>query len=648
MRATLVIKSRKLISWLFTYVALVLLVKAVISYANLPISLLALFKDSGSFADIFFVMLTWPVLAVGCWWQVQVLRFNTVMAMVLHIIGSLLVAALALACLWLSLTVETFSIFFTAEAVQTWLALLPLFVILQALITCSLQLIQIESSNLIGRLALVYNLLLIVACGLFLLFERADNQLYLIATGSYYLTLSVPIFALAVSYQGKAFQQLTGVKFVYCLLLAALAAGVNAILLHRISSVLFEPINELHSYLVILVFAVAISGIQALMLIGFNLSAAFAIKPTEQPDSKRLLTVEGGRRYLVLLLLALSAAFIAYRVFYVAAVVDKYRSEHSFTVGQNTSQVTVPSDAKPGRVYLNGQLVDSLAFALQTVQDHGTITLSKGYYHEAGRLNANFVKIIAEPGAVLYGKTVEGKGALVINGDQTYIEGLECHSIYVSDRNGVCVRLQGQGLRLNKVYFHHSQGGLLGSRNGGDIIVENSRFEHLGDRDFCHGIYTLAPSRLIIRNSVFLYNRNAGHEIKSRSIYTEITDSVVASGDSRDSRLIDVPDGGDVVIRNNLLIEGPLSENHDLLSWGVEGVKHLGQRVVIEKNIIVIDKPVARLLALKQVPKVLNIENNIVVGKLEDINESDNTLVNSRADFGLPDAPLVPEWTPMQ
>ncbi|MCJ8322175.1 MAG: VanZ family protein, partial [Colwellia sp.] len=254
------------------------------------------------------------------------------------------------------------------------------------------------------------------------------------------------------------------------------------------------------------------------------------------------------------------------------------------------SVVQLPNLINSGAIYLNDKPMENLDKAFSLAKDYDTIRLSKGYYQQAGILKANNVSILAEDGAVIFGKTKEGKGALVIRGDNTYIEGLECHSIYVPDNNGVCIRLEGKGITLNKVYFHHAQGGLLGSKKGGDIIIENSRFEHLGDGAFYHGIYTLAPSRLFINNSYFLNNRNGGHEIKSRSTHTEITNSVIASSQSRDSRLIDVPNGGVLIIKNNILIEGPFSENHDLLSWGVEGVTHLVGKVVIEGNTIISDK----------------------------------------------------------
>ena len=315
-------------------------------------------------------------------------------------------------------------------------------------------------------------------------------------------------------------------------------------------------------------------------------------------------------------------------------------SQQTFNIDKSIAHV--PDNIKKGDVHLNGELIGSLKLAFERAKSNDTIRLSKGYYKEAAVLTVNNVSILAEVGAIIFGKATQGKGALVIKGDNTYIENLECHSIYVPDNNGVCVRLEGENLTLNNVYFHHAQGGLLGSKKGGDIRIENSRFEHLGDGAFYHGIYTLAPSRLIINNSHFLNTRNGGHEIKSRSIYTEITNSVIASSQSRDSRLIDVPNGGILIIKNNILIEGPFSDNHDLLSWGVEGILHSKEKIIIEGNTIISDKSHARLISLKRQPEFMRIEGNIVIGNIDGLNEEENMLFEDRAELSLPPAPFIP------
>lgn len=312
------------------------------------------------------------------------------------------------------------------------------------------------------------------------------------------------------------------------------------------------------------------------------------------------------------------------------------------TFSLDNSVVDVPLNAEPGIVTVDGKRVASIAQAFRAAKDNSFITIAKGHYNEAAIITANSVRVIAEQGAVIYGKAVAGKGAILVQGNDTYIKGIECHSIKVSDNNGSCIRHEGKGITLDNVYFHHAQGGLLGSPKGGDIFIKNSRFENLGQGAFFHGVYTFEKTRLYIDNSIFLNNRNAGHEIKSRSRHTEITNSIVASPNSKDSRLVDVPNGGTLILRGNIFVEGPFSENHDLFSWGVEGIKYPNGEVLIEENLIIIDKPYANLISLKEKPSRLHIFNNISVGSVNGIAEDSNTVFDNRKDANISPAPFIP------
>ena len=297
----------------------------------------------------------------------------------------------------------------------------------------------------------------------------------------------------------------------------------------------------------------------------------------------------------------------------------------------------------PGVVLLDGVVASSLSTAIRKAKNNSEISIGKGTYNEAAILTKNNVNIIAQQGAVIFGKAMSGKGALVITGDNAYVEGLECHSIQVNDGNGVCIRLEGSGLHLNNVYFHHAQGGLLGSPKQGDIFIENSRFEYLGNNGFYHGIYTLEATNLVINNSSFINNYNRGHEVKSRSARTEITNSIIANTTTKDSRLVDVPNGGILILKNNLFIESPYSENYDLFSWGVEGVTHQQEKIIIEDNIIISDRASANLISMPYQPAGFEVINNIVVGDIEGVPSLDNTFFNNRADVNLPPAPTIPK-----
>ena len=62
-----------------------------------------------------------------------------------------------------------------------------------------------------------------------------------------------------------------------------------------------------------------------------------------------------------------------------------------------------------------------------------------------------------------------------------------------------------------------------------------------------------------------------GHEIKSRALTTTITNSRIYDLNSTASLSIDLPNGGNALIQNNVIEQGPNSENHKIIDYGEEG-----------------------------------------------------------------------------
>lgn len=238
--------------------------------------------------------------------------------------------------------------------------------------------------------------------------------------------------------------------------------------------------------------------------------------------------------------------------------------------------------------------------AFKAAKDGAVITIGGAAFYESGILRANNVTIRGSKGTHLLETAAEGKASLVIKGNDTIIENIECSGIEVSDGNGACVRLEGDNLTLRNVYFHDSQEGLLTkSHGGGSIFIEDSKFERLGGAcgikcGRSHGIYIGRATELTVKRSVFLSSKDEGHAIKSRAARTTIENNVIASLDGKDSRLIDIPNGGEVIIRNNVLQKGRNSSNPDLigiaLELAYEGVEgHPVNSSLIEGNRVVIE-----------------------------------------------------------
>ncbi|RMF15961.1 MAG: hypothetical protein D6757_03660 [Alphaproteobacteria bacterium] len=298
-----------------------------------------------------------------------------------------------------------------------------------------------------------------------------------------------------------------------------------------------------------------------------------------------------------------------------------------------------------GMVSVDGQLYSTLKAAFEAAHPYSKIRIAPGEWYEGGVITADGV-VIEAAGAHIIGASVEGKAALVVRADNVEIHDLECSRISVPDRNGACVRLEGRNLALAHVHFHDSEEGLLTGPAPGTVAIWNSRFERLGQAGRAHGIY-VGGGRLHISRSRFLAARDQGHEIKSRALENIIEDSVIASADGDDSRLIDISNGGVLVIRRCVLQEGPASVNHDLIGYGLEGMaKGAAHRIRIEDSIIINDagRPVTFLARPKGAPTP-ELYGNLFVGDFRDSlrDRRLNRRENDRTAAGLPAAPVIPE-----
>jgi hypothetical protein len=281
---------------------------------------------------------------------------------------------------------------------------------------------------------------------------------------------------------------------------------------------------------------------------------------------------------------------------------------------------------------------DSIAGALGKAEDGDQITLVPGTYRQAGVLVANGVTIIGT-GAHLSGKAAQGKAALVIKGDDTVILGLEISNVSVPDGNGAAVRQEGRNLILRNVYFHDNEMGILTAKGSGTLLVEDSVFESNGHEGLAHNAQ---GETLKFVRSQSLRARDEGHEIKSRAFRTIIRDSIIASLDSKDSRSIDIPNGGEIFIENSIIQKGPRSIGREMIGIGLEDViKHPPMTAVIENNLMIFDTyRVGEVLIHKEMNSVLVTGNTIVASW--DLNLPGNTWFPTRGSAGLPDYPALP------
>ena len=246
-----------------------------------------------------------------------------------------------------------------------------------------------------------------------------------------------------------------------------------------------------------------------------------------------------------------------------------------------------------------------------------SVILAPGVYAEGAIIDTPGLELRGEPGAHLRGHAVEGKAALVVKAKGVLIEGIECSGIAVRDNNGACIRIEGDDLTVRNVHFHDNQEGILSGPGGGVLLVEHSLFERNGFGGQAHGVYIgKTIETFVFRNNRILATTGAGHGLKSRARRTIIENNVIAGLDGHDSRAIDLPDGGEVVIRNNVLEKGPNSENAQMIGLALEGALHAVNETLIEGNLLLFDTvPTGMMQSLAQALGLMPARGTVVLSK---------------------------------
>jgi Right handed beta helix region len=228
----------------------------------------------------------------------------------------------------------------------------------------------------------------------------------------------------------------------------------------------------------------------------------------------------------------------------------------------------------------------SAAAAAAKPGDH--IEIAPGRYFDCAVWSVdNLVIEGTGPGVIVTDKTCERKALFVIRADNTTVRNLTLTRARVPDDNGAGIRLDKGNLVVDGVKFIDNQDGILGGVPGTTVIIRNSDFKKNGfcGKDCAHGLYIGDVALLRVEHSRFS-NTRQGHSIKSRALHTEVIGCDIADGpDGTSSYLIDVPNGGTVILSSNTLEKGPKSENHNAaIAIGAEGVTHPTPAISIADN----------------------------------------------------------------
>jgi len=275
--------------------------------------------------------------------------------------------------------------------------------------------------------------------------------------------------------------------------------------------------------------------------------------------------------------------------------------------------------ASAEQVFVDGKGFMSLQAAKSAIKDGSRIFLKAGIYTRGLYIKASNIEIIGEDNVIFDDAAVDGKAALVLAGNNVLVESIECRNIYVKDLNGACIRFEGVNLTVRDIYAHDSQSGLMTSYNDGFLKIEYSTFENLGGkasgRGYAHAVYANVGEFTFSYSKVLSVGKE-GSGLKIRSRKTIVTNSLLASLDAKDSRLIDAANYGELIIRNSILQQGNNSSNSQLIGYGLEKKekKFAINRIEITNNLFLLDRERANVIINQKKADEVIIKNNTLIG----------------------------------
>ena len=256
-----------------------------------------------------------------------------------------------------------------------------------------------------------------------------------------------------------------------------------------------------------------------------------------------------------------------------------------------------------------GQTYTSMEQIQEVIQEGDIVEIVPGTYRDCAAFYTDNITIRPKGWPNHEGKvrfqdvTCEGKGIFVLVGDNIRIDAIEFINAKVPDLNGSGIRFNGKRLFVYDSYFYNNEVGIMtGDHPEADIFVTKSVFESNGKPAprWGHGLYVNEGKRLKVTDSLFI-KQKTGHHIKSRATYTEVTGNEIADGmDGNASYSIDIANGGSVLIENNVIQKGPLSDNiTTAICIACEGGTNPGETIIVRNNKFTNDTSSSRVVFLR-------------------------------------------------
>jgi hypothetical protein len=177
----------------------------------------------------------------------------------------------------------------------------------------------------------------------------------------------------------------------------------------------------------------------------------------------------------------------------------------------------------------------------------------------------------------------------------------------IGGANGAGVLFEsGNGaLVIDNSHIHNNEDGVLvGATNTAvnpneTVTITNSEIDHngasIGSADaaklragFDHNIYIGAATKFTLTNSYVHDALDQGHEVKSRAQTSVITGNRIQDNSSVTSYAIDLPNGGNALVKDNTIEKGVNSVQNAVVDCGAEGA-YTGSQLTFTGNTVIND-----------------------------------------------------------
>ncbi len=288
--------------------------------------------------------------------------------------------------------------------------------------------------------------------------------------------------------------------------------------------------------------------------------------------------------------------------------------------------------------------------AIAAAKDGDLIEIAAGEYPgDVATIRANRLTIRGVGGRAKLpaaGKHAGGKAIWVVTGSDLTVENIEFSGSRVPDRNGAGIRPEGPNLTVRNCRFYDCENGVLGGN--GEMLFEHCEFEHCGpvSDPATHSLYIGQRCTKL----VFRYNYSTdvieGHLLKSRARESWLLYNRIADENGSGSAVADFPNGGVVVMVGNVLHKGRRGNNSRVIAYGMEGIKHRRNALVVVNNTMVYEHrhTTAFFVRVENPPEGFApvIRNNLCIGKVPLTNSATtdaagNLLLTTIAEAGLAD-----------